>query len=291
MKAAPFSYHRPFSVAEATALLRELGEGAKVLAGGQSLLPMLALRLAAFDHLVDVGRVPELQELTVAGDEVRVGAGWCHRSLHDDPRVAGAVPLVARAARQIGHLPIRTRGTLGGSLAHADPAAELPAVAVTLGTTVEVASADGRRSVAADDLFDGVWSTTLGDDEVLVAVRFPVWRGRVGTAVEEVARRPGDFALAGTTLAVGVDEEGRVDRCRIGLFGLGSTPWRARDAEQQVLGQRAVAVDAEALGRQAMAEAGAVPDDLHASAHSRRRLGAVVVARAWRRAIEEAVGG
>jgi aerobic carbon-monoxide dehydrogenase medium subunit len=291
VKPAPFDYHAPATPAEAVALLSDLGDGAKVLAGGQSLVPMLALRLAVFEHLVDVRRVEGIRGIERQNGSVRIGAGTTQAAIERSPEVAAGVPLLARATPLIGHFQIRNRGTLGGSLAHADPAAEYPAVALALDAGVEILSAEGSRHVPAADFFTGLWTTAVGDDELLTAVTFPVWDGRCGFAVEEVARRHGDFALAGACVAVGLDGEGRVDRCGIGLFGLGPVPLRAPGAESAALGMVPGDVDPDELGRAATADLAEVPADLHAPADYRRRVGAVTVARAWRRAREEATGG
>ncbi|HZM42182.1 MAG TPA: FAD binding domain-containing protein, partial [Acidimicrobiales bacterium] len=281
----------PTTPAEAVDLLSGLGDGAKVLAGGQSLVPMLALRLAVFEHLVDVRRVEGIRGIERQNGTVRIGAGTTQAAIERSPEVAAAVPLLARATPLIGHFQIRNRGTLGGSLAHADPAAEYPAVALALDAELEILSAQGTRRVRAGDFFTGLWTTAVADDELLTAVTFPVWAGRGGFAVDEVARRHGDFALAGACVAVGLDGEGRVDRCGIGLFGLGPVPLRAPAAESAALGLAAGDVDPVELGRAATADLAEVPDDLHAPADYRRRVGAVTVARAWRRAVEEAQGG
>lgn len=290
MKAAPFDYHAPETVDEVVALLAEL-ESAKVLAGGQSFVPLLALRLAVFDHLIDLRRVEELRGIERRNGSLWLGASTTQAAVERDVEVTRSVPLLARAVPLIGHFQIRNRGTIGGSLAHADPAAELPGVALTLDAQLEAVSTRGRREIPAVEFFTGTWATTLEDDELLSGVRFPVWEGRCGFAVEEVARRHGDFAIAGACVAVALDEGDAVRRCSIGLFGLGSTPERARAAEQSVVGAAATEVDPSALGRAAVADLAAIPADLNGSAHYRARVGAVVVARAWKRAIEEALRG
>ena len=236
VKPAPFDYHAPATVDEAVALLAELGDGAKVLAGGQSLVPMLALRLAIFDHLVDLRRVEELRSIERRNGSLWIGAGTTRPPSRRPPRWPPPSPLLARATPFIGHFQIRNRGTIGGSIAHADPAAEYPAVALALDAELEAQSPAGRRTIPAADFFHGTWSTDLADDEVLVGVGFPVWEGRCGFAVEELARRHGDFALAGAVVAVQLDDGGSVTRCGIGLLGLGSTPERATAAETAVLG-------------------------------------------------------
>lgn len=290
MKAAPFDHHAPETVAEAVGLLAEHGDDAKVLSGGQSLLPMLAMRLTRFDHLVDVGRVPELQGITVDGD-LRIGAATLQAVAEHDPTVAEAVPLVARAIPHIGHFQIRNRGTVGGSLAHADPASELPAVALALDAVFEVASAAGSREIAAADFFEGTWSTALADDEILTGVRFPVWSGRRGAAVREVARRSGDFAIAGAAGAVELDADDRITRVAVGLFGVASPPVRASATEAALVGRSvpeatAALADAARAGTDGLAGV----DDLHATAAYRRRVATHLVQTALTAAIQEASG-
>ncbi|ADP80776.1 FAD binding domain-containing protein [Pseudofrankia inefficax] len=291
MKAAPFAHHAPASVEEALALLAEHGDTAKVLAGGQSLLPMLALRLAIFDHLVDLGRIPELRSIERRDGTLRIGAGTTQATIERSTEVADAVPLLARATPLIGHFQIRNRGTIGGALAHADPAAESPAVALTLDATFEARSRRGSRTIPAAGFFAGTWTTDLAEDEVLTAVSFPIWDGRCGYAIEELARRHGDFAIAGATVAIQVSDAGRIQRCGIGLIGLGSTPERGVEAERAVVGETLSDLDPDEVGRTAVAALNSVPVDLHGSAAYRRRVGAAMVSRAWRRAAEEALRG
>ena len=288
MKSAPFEYHAPATAADAAKLLGELGDGAKVLAGGQSLIPMLALRLAVFEHLVDVGGIGELQGIERRDDRLWVGSATRDAAVETSPEVASSVPLLARATPLIGHFQIRNRGTLGGSIAHADPAAEYPAVALALDARLEAVSPRGSRSIEARDFFQGLWTTCLEPDEVLAGVSFPVWSGRCGFAVEEFARRHGDFAIAGAVIGVEQDGDGRIARSAIGLIGLGSTPERAAAAEAELAGKPLTEVDPEEVGRLALSGLESVPGDLHGSADYRRRVGAVMVARAWKRAAEEA---
>jgi len=288
VKPAPFEYHRPATAAEAVELLTELGDDAKILAGGQSLVALLALRLAVFEHLVDISRIPDLRGIERRDGSVWIGAGTTDAEVEHSADVATAVPLLAKATPYVGHFQIRNRGTIGGSIAHADPAAEYPAVALTLDATMHVLSTRGTRAVAARDFFDGVWSTSMSDDDLLVGVSFPVWGERSGFAIEEMARRHGDFAIAGATVGVELDEDRRIARCAIGLFGMGPTPVRATAAEQQATGQRVDEIDPAALGRSAIEDLQSIPDDLHGSATYRARVGAVMVSRAWRSASEEA---
>jgi carbon-monoxide dehydrogenase medium subunit len=287
MKAAPFAYHRPETVTEAVQMLSEFGEDAKILAGGQSLVPMLAMRLTHFDHLVDISRVGELTGIDLVDDEVVVRAATPHALVGLDDEVADSVPLLTLATPHIGHFQIRTRGTLGGAIAHADPAAEYAAVALALDAQVEAVSSRGRRDVAAADLFTGLWETSLADDEILTAVRFPVWSGRCGFAVEEFARRHGDFAIAGAAVALEVDGDDRVTRCGIGLLGLGSTPLRGSDGERAVIGQRVGDLGTDEIGRLTLAALQDVPADLQGSASYRRRVGAAMVSRALTSAVAQ----
>ena len=287
MKPAPFDYHAPESVEAALALLAELDD-AKVLAGGQSLAPLLNMRLAVFDHLVDLRRLDELRGIERRDGQLWIGAATTQAAIEASDDVAEAVPLLAKATPFIGHVQIRNRGTIGGSIAHADPAAEYPAVALALDAELEVSSVRGTRVVPAAEFFDGLFTTTMADDEMLTGVRFPIWDGRCGFAVEELARRHGDFAVAGACVAVELGGDDAVRRCSVGLFGLGSTPVRGTAAEELVTGKRIREIEAADVGAAAVERLGYVPEDLNGSAEYRTRVGAVVVARAWARAIEEA---
>jgi carbon-monoxide dehydrogenase medium subunit len=287
VKSSIFEYHAPTTVEDAAALLAGLGDGAKVLAGGQSLIPMLALRLAAFEHLVDIGRIDQLVGINADGGSVTVGAGTTQATIEASMELAAAVPMLPRASKFIGHFQIRNRGTIGGSIAHADPAAEYPAVALAMDAEVEVASVRGRRWLPVANLFIGFWSTAIEPDELLTAVRFPVWSGRRGFAVHEFARRHGDFAVAGAVVGVQLGGDDRIERCCIGLIGLGSTPRRAAAAEAAMVGQPSSVLAAD-VGAMAVAGLEDVPADLHGSADYRTRVGAAMVSRAWTDAITEA---
>ena len=288
MKPAPFDYLAPTTVAEAVQALAEAGEDTKPIAGGQSLVPMLALRLTRFDALVDLNRIDALRGVERAGD-VRIGAMTRHCDIGTDAVVAADVPLLALVTPLIGHFQIRNRGTLGGSIAHADPAAEYPAVALALGATIEAVGPDGPRSIAAADFFTGTWMTCLEPAEVVTAVRFPVWGPGSHFAVEEVARRHGDFALAGAVCALQLSG-GRVERAAVALFGVDSTPVRAASTEAALTGASLADLDFKALGHQAV-EGLEPPGDIHGSSEFRRHIGAVVVARALQRAAQEATNG
>jgi carbon-monoxide dehydrogenase medium subunit len=277
VKPAPFEYHAPESVHDVVGLLAEHGDEARALAGGQSLVPMLALRLTRFEHLIDLNRVPALVGIEGNTGTVTVGAMTRQAELErsDD---AGAVPLLGLATPLIGHFQIRNRGTVGGSIAHADSAGELPTVALALDAELEVASTAGSRTIAASDFFLGTWETALGPEELLTTVRFPVWSDRCGFAVDEVARRYGDFALAGVACGIELNVDGGIARAAIALLGLGSTPLRATAAEAAIIGRTPSAGDLTDIGWLAMADLDP-PNDIHASREYRRAVGAHVVAR------------
>jgi aerobic carbon-monoxide dehydrogenase medium subunit len=291
VKPAPFEYQAPDTVAEAASLLAELGDEAKVLAGGQSLVPMLAMRLAVFEYLVDIGRIAALKGVERRDDALWIGAGTTQASIEVSDAVAESVPLLAKATPFIGHFQIRNRGTVGGSIAHADPAAEYPAVALALDATMEVVSTAGDRSIASRSFFDGMWTTTMQPDDLLTGVSFPIWDGRCGFAVEEFARRHGDFAIAGAAVGVQLDDQDRIRRCVIGLIGLGPTPQRALATENELANRPLAEVDSEEVGRLALSGLESIPTDQHGSAAYRTRVGAAMVARAWTTAVAEAGGG
>jgi carbon-monoxide dehydrogenase medium subunit len=287
VKPAAFDYHAPESVTDVVALLGEYGDDAKVLAGGQSLVPMLALRLTRFEHLVDITRVGELQGITRTNGSLRIAAGTPQAVAEHDPVVGDTIPLLERAIPHIGHFQIRNRGTVGGSLAHADPASELPAVALALDAVFEAVGPSGAREIPASDFFTGTWSTALADDEVLVATRFPVWEGRVGFGFGEVARRSGDFALVGVAAAVELSDDDRITRSAVGLFGVSSMPVRATSTEAAITGQPAAADTVKGAALAGAAELHTVAD-VHATASYRTRVAAHLMETALDAAIEEA---
>jgi aerobic carbon-monoxide dehydrogenase medium subunit len=297
VKPASFAYHAPASAKETVELLAELGEDAKLIAGGQSLVPVLALRLAAFEHLIDLRNVAGLRGISGRDGAVWIGAGTTQAAIGRSGLVAAKVPLLARATPLIGHFQIRNRGTIGGSIAHAEAAAEYPAVALTLDAVIETLSPRGQRSIPATEFFTGIWSTALEPDELLTGVTFPGPSGRAGVAIEEFSRRPGDFAVAGAAIAIELESYGgrdaRIGRCGIGLFGLGPTPLRASAVEAFVTGSGAddAATDARAseIGQAAVADLAFVPSDRHGSSAYRKRVGAALVAAAWQRALGEAL--
>jgi aerobic carbon-monoxide dehydrogenase medium subunit len=289
MKPAPFAHHAPASLHDAVGLLARFADDAKVLAGGQSLIPVLAMRLSRFDHLVDLHGVGELTGIDRTGDTLRIGAMTTQTTVAGSAEVSAAAPLLARATRLVGHAQIRNRGTLGGSLAHADPAAEYPAVALALDAELAAVGPDGGRRIPAAEFFASTWTTTLEPSEVLVGAEFPAWGPGSGFAAREAGRRHGDFAMAGAMCGVRV-VEGRVDRAAVALFGVGSTPVRATAVERALVGTAAADLgDLDELGALAVRDLDP-PDDLHASGPQRRRMAAALTVRALREALAEAMG-
>jgi len=280
VKPPRFAYHAPASAAEALALLARHGEGARVLAGGQSLVPMLNFRLARPEHLIDINRAPGLDGISVAADGgLRLGARVRQRALERSALVAERCPLLAQAMPFVGHPQIRTRGTLGGSLAHADPAAELPAVMVALGAELTLRRATGDRRVAAGDFFLGALSSALAPDELLTEIALPPWPARTGGELREVAIRRGDFALGGAVATLTLDGQGRVAAARVVCFGVAPRPVRMTSAESSLVGGAPSAAAFAEAGRLA-SEAADPHEDIHASAGYRRRLAGVLTARA-----------
>jgi carbon-monoxide dehydrogenase medium subunit len=291
MKAAPFAYHRPDTIDEATETLAYYGDDdGKILAGGQSLAALLAMRLTYFENLVDISMIDELKGVHVRDDTVWVKAATTHSAVGRDADVASGVPLLTRVTPHIGHFQIRNRGTLGGAVAHGDPAGEFPTVALTLDAEIEATSMSGTRRIPATEFFTGLWETSLEPGEILTAVGFPVWGARSGFGFHEFARRHGDFAIAGTTVAVQIDADDTVRRCGIGLMGLGSTPLRAPAAEADLLGRNVTELDPDEVGALVMSELDDVPSDQQGSAKYRKRVGAAMVARALADAFSEALG-
>lgn len=288
MKPPKFDYHAPASVEEALALLRRYGGDAKLLAGGQSLMPLLNFRLSRPAALVDLNRIPSLAYISEHDGQVRLGAMTRQRTIEFDAVVARKLPLLKEATRWVGHLPIRTRGTIGGSLAHADPSAEYPAVLTALEGEVVARGPKGERVVKAGDLFRTYLTTSLEAEEILVEVRMPAMPAGAGYALEEFTRRHGDFAIVGIA-AVIVREGQRCKSARLATAGAGPVPLRLRAAEEILerdgLGE--AAIDA-AAGR--AAELVAPDSDIHASADYRRHLTGVLTRRAIRRALAVARG-
>lgn len=289
MKPAAFAYRRPETLEEAVATLAEDGPDARPLAGGQSLVPAMNFRLSTPSVLVDLNRVAELDFVRREGNELRIGAMTRQRAAETSSEVAAVAPLAVEALRWVGHPQIRNRGTVGGSLAHADPAAELPAVLLALGGRCRLVGPEGERWVAADDFYTGLFGTACEPDELLAEVALPVAGERSGGGFEEAARRHGDFAMAGVAAWIALDGEGRCETVGLGLVGLGPSPARAAGAEELLLGAEPTdGAIAEAAAR--LAEEVDPPDDMHATAAYRRRLARVLARRSLERAVARARG-
>ncbi|MDR5683480.1 MAG: FAD binding domain-containing protein [Armatimonadota bacterium] len=288
MKPPRFDYYDPHTLDEALALLAEHGDEGKILAGGQSLLPLLSMRLARPRVLIDINRLIELDYVRATDKEVRIGATARQRRIERSD-AARRLPLLLDAIRWIGHPQIRNRGTVCGSLAHADPAAELPGVAAAVGATFVVRSAAGERLLQAEEFFVHYLTTGLRADEMLVEVRFPVFPNGWGWAFEEVSNRHGDYALCGVAAGVRV-EEGRVVEARLAYVGVGPVPVRLVEAERAAACGEAVDEGARAAAAEAASRL--EPDgDMHASAEFRRHLAGVLTRRALHRAHQRTASG
>jgi carbon-monoxide dehydrogenase medium subunit len=276
MRPAAFEYVAPTSVAAAVESLERGGYDAKVIAGGQSLVPMLNFRLARPELLVDVGRIPELRGISVESDRVSIGAMTTHREIEESDALAGVLPVMRVAAREIGHSAIRNRGTIGGSLAHADASAEWPIVATALDARMRVSGPGGERTIPAREFFVGHFTTALSHDELLTAVEIPVPADGAGWSFHELARQPGAFALVIVVVAARLGSDGAVASLSIALGGVGSTPV-VPDAAG-LLGS----VPSAALVRQAADEIARdidPPSDVHAGTEDRRDIARALVAR------------
>lgn len=280
MKPAPFAYAKARSVDDAVRLLGEHGDGAKLLAGGQSLMATLNMRLSAPHILIDLNGIDELSGIALKGGAVEIGAMTRHVELERSDVIAEHAPLIAMALPQIAHPAIRNRGTIGGSIAFADPAAELPACLLALAGSVEIAGTKGKRSVAADDFFKGLYETALGADDVLTMVRVPAANPKQRFGFAELARRHGDYAMAG--LAASARAEGKaLNDVRLAYFGVALTPVRAKTAEAALADgdlEKAVAALADDLDP---------PDDIQATGKMKLHLAGVLL----RRVAEQMIGG
>jgi aerobic carbon-monoxide dehydrogenase medium subunit len=283
MKPPPFEYHDPGTVEEAVALLGRL-DNAKILAGGQSLMPMLNMRFVMPDHLIDINKVTDLSGIHDRGDSIEIGAMTRQRDVEFSDVVRKKCPLIAEAILLVGHRQTRNRGTIGGSLCHLDPAAELVALAVAFDAVVTAVGPNGRRDLPIKEFMIGYMTTALGPDEMVVAVRFPVWRSGHGYAFVEFARRHGDFAVISVAALIAANNAGRVERASVVIGGMDVAPQHAAEVEQGLIGQ----VPSKELvdGLCESCRRLDATDDIHASAAYRRRL-AVALSR---RALNSAIG-
>jgi carbon-monoxide dehydrogenase medium subunit len=277
MKPSPFAYAKPSSLDQAFDLLATHGDGAKLLAGGQSLIPALNLRLSAPSLLIDINRLRELSGITVDGDVVRIGALTRHSEVERAPEIAQHLPLVAEAVRHIGHTAIRNRGTFGGSLAFADPAAELPACAVALGATLIVASRAGHRQIAARDFFHGLYATDLQAGEILMGAEFPMPAPGFRSRFAELSRRHGDYAMAGLAAHGHVSGKKLAD-LRLVFFGVGTKPVVA-GAAARLLEATPITTEGIARAAAALAEDLDPPADLNGASATKLHLARVLLGR------------
>ncbi len=290
MKPAPFEYHAPATLGEALRLLSEAGDDGKLLAGGQSLVPLLNMRVLRPSALIDLNGVPELRVVkTSDGNGLSLGAMVRQRTLERDPLIRERVPLLSEAAALIGHMQIRTRGTLGGSLVHADPAAELPAAVTALSARLTVRGPSGVRTLSSEEFFIGPLTTALAPGEVLVDVLFPPLPPGTGWAFVELTRRHGDFAIVGAAALAHLDGAGRVDFASMALCGTGGTPYASPWLGDVLHGERPRAELIQEVGRR-LSESVEPDGDIHASAGYRRKVAGVIGTRALALALDRAQG-
>ncbi len=284
MKPAPFDYVAPTTVEEACRVLADAGGGATVLAGGQTLLPLLNLRMSQPFIVLDINRIDALKGVARSDGGTRVGPMTRQCDVLTDATLAEHLPVYVEAVGHVGHYQTRSRGTVGGSIALGEPAAEQPAAAVALGAEIELTSVRGSRRVRAEDFYIGPYMTTIEPDELVTAIHFPDWpRGHV-TLFREVAQRPGDFALVGMVGALVLDGD-RIARAGLAWFGMGPTPVKARQAESALVGQALSALDPQAIAELAVADTAPFTDH-HASAEYRRTVGKRIFARTLREALD-----
>jgi carbon-monoxide dehydrogenase medium subunit len=283
MNPTAFAYHRAASVDEAIALLTSQGSGAKLIAGGHSLLPIMKLRLAEPESLIDIGRLGELRGVRQDGTEIVVGALTTHSEIGRDSLVLSAAPLLAETASRIGDRQVRNRGTIGGALAHADAASDYPAAVLALEASIMAKGPNGARSIPAREFYLDFLTTALAPDEVLTEVRFPALAGNAGWSYQKLANQASGYAVVGVGAVVMLNRDGTCAAARIAVTGAAAVPWRAERAESALRDRRLG--DSEIIAAAELADNGAeMLDDLHASAEYRRR----VTRGLTRRAIEEA---
>jgi carbon-monoxide dehydrogenase medium subunit len=277
VKPAPFKYSRPESLDEATSVLTEHGDEAKVLAGGQSLIPLMNMRLARPGVLVDINHVAGLEEISNS-DGLTIGTNVRHVAVLRSPEVRAYAPIVSEAMQHVGHPGIRTRGTFGGAAAHADPASEIPAILLALDAEITARGPGAERTISAEEFFVSTFTTDLADDEIVTSIRLPYPTNAAAWSFHEVARRHGDFALVGVAAVAELDDAGNVRKARIALSGVSDKPVRAHAAEEALVG-RDLGDAAEEAGRVAEQELDP-PSDFHATSTYRREVARALVTRA-----------
>jgi len=288
MKPAAFDYIAPNSLEAAVQAIAAANGDGKILAGGQSLMPLLNFRMTRPSVVVDLMHIPDMSFIELRGDGVAIGALTRHADLEFSDLVAGKLPVMAAAMRHVAHLAIRNKGTIGGSLSHADPAAELPMLAVLYGATIKVQGSNGRREIAAEDFFVSALTNCLDPDEIVFEIDFPVLASHAGWAFEEVARRFGDFALACIAVSFEVLDD-RIADARVAVMGVADTPRRLREAEQALTGARR-GLEAAAKFAEVVRSCLSPPSDIHVSAEYRKNLIGALAERAFTTAWTRAVG-
>ena len=287
---AAFDYYAPSSLDEALQLLQQHGDDAKLLAGGHSLIPLMKLRLADTKVLIDLSHIPDLAYVRPSDGGVAVGALTTHHMLETSDVLRAELPLVAEAASLIGDMQVRNRGTIGGSLVHADPGGDLPAAVLALGGTLVLRGPGGERTVSADEFFVGMLTTAIGADEILTEVRLPRLPGRAGYAYEKFANKASGYAVVGVAAAVSLGGDGTAQEARIAVTGASAQPVRATAAEDALRGQRLTPETIQAAGERAAAAVDDPLEDIHASGEYRRELVRVYTRRALQRAARAAGG-
>jgi CO/xanthine dehydrogenase FAD-binding subunit len=288
LKPAEFEYHRPRDIEEALGLLKEFGQESKILAGGQSLMPLMNFRLAQPAHVIDINFIDGLDYVKSENGAIRIGCLVRQARLLNDPLIRERCPLLAEALAQVGYEQTRNRGTFCGSLAHADPAAEIPAVLLALDGVITLRSAAATRNVTAREFFLSYLTTTMTSDEIIVEASLPETPPRAGAAFTEFTRRFGDFAIVGVAALLALNEDGITD-ARVALIGVGDKPWRERTVEEKLIGEKGSGELFDKIGSEVAAkiEPGS---DIHASESYRRSLAKVLtkraLAEAWRRALD-----
>ena len=291
MKPAPFEYHAPESIPEVLDLLAEHGYDAKILAGGQSLVPMMNFRLVQPAVLVDINNIPELSYIEAQDKETRIGALTRHSMVEKSPVIAEKAPLIYETMPQIATVQIRNRGTIGGSLAHADPSAELVVVSTALEAEFKIQSKKGERVVPATEFFVGLLMTVLEPEDLLVEIQIPQLPPRSGWSLKEVARRPHDFALVGVAAVMTLDKKGRCENARLVYLSAGDGPITAPEAAGMLIGEEITPDLIQAAAERASADEIDPGSDIHATADFRRHLANVLTRRALGEAFERAGGG
>lgn len=288
MKPAPFDYFAPAELQEALALLQRHGEEAKILAGGQSLIPLLNMRLARPKAIIDINSIPALSYIRRDNGSLRIGALTRHRMIESSATIREQCPLMAEAIRWVGHVEVRNRGTIGGSLVHADPAAELPTVVTALGGEMRLLSPKGDRTLRAGEFFVSFLTTSVDSSEILTEVRLPIWPSRTGCSFQEINRRHGDFAVVAVAVLLLLNDNKECENSSIVLAGVGPTPLRAKRAEGFLARQRISRELVEEAGELA-AEDSDPSSDVHGSADYRREMVKVMTRRALEQALAKAM--